>query len=303
MHQPTVETFVIESSLVGDRLEVSVALPSGVSAGPERLPVVYVLDPSFNFQTATAATTWLATASRLAGGHFPPTMVVGVGYPTDDLGAIMARRARDLTPTEGGAPEGLSLPPFPLGLGGAERFLDALVSEVMPQVEARHPADPSNRTLVGHSFGGLFAAFTLFRQPAAFRRYLVISPSLWWDDRVILRHEQAWAENHDDLPARVFVAVGRSEQAAGGGWKNEGFPDEAIAALRQVDNCRELCNRLDARKYPALGLDTVVLDGEYHLTIAAAAITRGLISLGSDGDVTAHAEPVPAPGARSAPAA
>lgn len=291
MHLPAVETFVIESSLVGDRLEVSVALPSGVGAAPVRLPVVYVLDPSFNFQTATAAATWLATASRLAGGPFPPTMVVGVGYPTDDLGAIMARRARDLTPTEGGAPEGLSLPPSPLGLGGAERFLDALVGEVMPQVEARHPADPSDRTLLGHSFGGLFAAFTLFRRPAAFRRYLVISPSLWWDDRVILRHEQAWAENHDDLPARVFVGVGRGEQAAGGGWKNEGFPDEAIAALRQVDNCRELCDRLGARKYPALGLDTVVLDGEYHLTVTAAAITRGLISLVSGGSVTARGEP------------
>ena len=287
MHMSAVETFVIESSLVGDSLEVSVALPSGIIPGSERLPVVYVLDPSFNFQTVTAATAWLATASQLAGGDFPPTIVVGVGYPTDDLSDIMARRARDLTPTEGGAPEGLSLPPFPLGLGGAARFLDALVGEVMPQVEATYPADQSDRTLIGHSFGGLFAVFTIFRQPAAFRRYLVISPSLWWDDRVILRHEKAWGETHDNLPARVFVAVGRGEQAAGGGWKNEGFPDEAIAALRQVDNCQEFCDRLDARHYPGLKLDCIVLEGEYHLTIAAAAITRGLISLVS-GD-TAHA--------------
>ena len=137
---------------------MSVALPFGSTAGSEPLPVIYVLDPAFNFLTTTAATAWLATASRLAGGDFPPTVVVGVGYPTDDLGAIMARRARDLTPTDGRAPEGLSLPPFPLGLGGAARFLDALVSEVMPQVEASHPADPADRTLVGHSFGGLFGA-------------------------------------------------------------------------------------------------------------------------------------------------
>jgi predicted alpha/beta superfamily hydrolase len=223
---------------------------------------------------------------------------VGVGYPTDDLGAIMARRARDLTPTDGRVPEGLSLPPFLFGLGGAARFLDALVSEVMPQVEARHPADPADRTLVGHSFGGLFALFTLFRQPAAFGRYLVISPALWWDDRVVLRHEQAWAENHDNLPARVFVAVGRSEQAAGGGWKNEGLPDEAITAVRQVDNCRELCTRLDARQYPSLSLDCVVLDGEYHLTVGAAAITRGLISLFSGGNAAIHAEQVAGASAR-----
>lgn len=297
MRLPTVETFVIESSRVGDRLAVSVALPAGSAAGSDPLPVIYVLDPAFNFLTTTAATAWLATASRLAGGDFPPTVVVGVGYPSDDLGAIMARRARDLTPTDGHAPEGLSLPPFPLGLGGAARFLDALVSEVMPQVEAPHLADPTDRTLVGHSFGGLFGLVTLFGQPAAFRRYLIISPSLWWDNQVILRHEQAWAESHDNLPARLFIAVGGREQAAGGGWKNEGFPDEAIAAVRQVDNCRELSTRLDARQYPGLSLECVVLDGEYHLTVAAAAITRGLISLFS-GNVAVHAEQVEGASAR-----
>lgn len=279
MELPTVETLVIESSEIGDRLEVSVALPPGCAAGADPLPVVYVLDAAFNFQTATAATTWLATASQLAGGDFAPAIVVGVGYPTDDLGAIMPRRARDLTPTDGRAPEGLSLPPFPLGLGGAARFLDALVSEVMPQVEASHPADPADRMLLGHSFGGLFGLFTLFRSPAAFRRYLIVSPSIWWDERVILRYEQSWAEDHDDLPARVFLAVGGNEQAAGGGWKNEGFPDEAIAAVRQIDNWRELCARLDARRYRGLSLKCVLLDGEYHLTVGAAAITRGLTSL------------------------
>ena len=298
MRLPTVETFVIESSRVGDRLAVSMALPSGSTAGSDPLPVIYVLDPAFNFLTTTAATAWLATAGRLAGGDFRPSVVVGVGYPTDDLVAIMARRARDLTPTDGRAPEGLSLPPFPFGLGGAARFLDALVSEVMPQVEASHLADPEDRTLVGHSFGGLFALFTLFDRPAAFRRYLIISPSLWWDDRVILRHEQAWADNHDNLPARLFIAVGGREQAAGGGWKNEGFPDAAIAAVRQVDNCRELCTRLDARQYPGLSLECVVLDGEYHLTVGAAAITRGLISLFSGGNVAVHAEPVAGASAR-----
>lgn len=276
MELPAVETFVIDSSAIGDRLELSIALPPGRDAGAEPLPVIYVLDAAFNFQTATAATSWLETASRLAGGDFPPAMVVGVGYPTDDLSAIMARRARDLTPTDGRAPEGLSLPTFPLGLGGAARFLDALVSEVLPQVEARHPADAADRTLLGHSFGGLFALFTLFRSTAVFDRYLIVSPSVWWDGRVILRYEQTWAEEHDDLPACVFLAVGRNEQAAGGGWKNEGFPDEAITAVRQVDNCRELCARLDGRHYPGLSLEFVLLDGEYHLTIGAAATTRGL---------------------------
>ena len=43
------------------------------------------------------------------------------------LGAVMAWCARDLTPTVGRPPKGLMLPPFPFGLGGAARYLDALV--------------------------------------------------------------------------------------------------------------------------------------------------------------------------------
>ena len=299
MRLPTVETLVIESAQTDDRLEVSVAVPSGPSAAGRPLPVIYVLDPVLNFETATAAAGWLATAGQLAGGDFPRTIVVGVGYPNDDdVRKVMARRARDLTPTDGPAPEGLSLPPFPFGLGGAARFLDALVSEVMPQIEAAYGADPDDRTLVGHSFGGLFALFTLFRVPAAFRRYLIISPSIWWDARVILRHEANWAAHHHNLPASVFIAVGRNEQAPGGGWKNEGFPDEAIAAIRQLDNYRELCVRLHARRYPDLNLECAVFDGEYHLTITAAAITRGLISLFTADNRRAHNEPstgAPAP--------
>ena len=267
MGSPTLEAFVVESSHVEDRLEVSVALPPGRVPGDLALPAVYVLDPEFNLPTTVAAATWLATAGRLAGGEFPPVAMVGIGYPTEDLVEIRVRRARDLTPTP----------------GGAARFLDALVDEVMPQVEARYPVDPADRTLVGHSLGGLFGLLTLFRRPQVFSRYLIVSPSIWWDDRVVLRHEHAWAEANADLPARVFVAVGREEQAPGGGWKNEGFPDDAVAVARQVDSCRDLCSRLESRGYPGLDLELVVFDGEFHLTVGAAAITRGLIWLFSGG--------------------
>lgn len=69
--------------------------------------------------------------------------------------------------------------------------------------------------------------------------------------------------------------------------------------MRQVDNCRELCKQLAGRRYPSLTMESAVLDGEYHLTVGAAAITRGLISLFSGGNVAVHAERVPGAGARA----
>jgi len=105
------------------------------------------------------------------------------------------------------------------------------------------------------------------------------------------------ADAHDDLPARLFLGVGSNEQVGGGGWKNEGFPDEAIAAIRAVDNCQELYARLAARRYPGLDLEFVVFEGEYHLTIGAAAITRGLLSL--ELTPASSASPAPPQGRRS----
>lgn len=278
MYLPTAETLVIESDEVGDRLDVVVARPAD-SGADVPLSVVYALDPAFTFATVVAAASWLRTASQLAGGDIPPLLVVGVGYPSADLGEIIARRARDLTPTDGGAPANVRLPVPPFGFGGAARFLDALEQEVMPEVEARYDVDSVDRTLLGFSFGGLFALYTLFHRPQTFGRYLVVSSSIWWDDRVVLRYEEAWAADHEDLPARVFLSVGREEQSPGGGWKNEGFPDEALAALRQVENVRELCNRLRSRRYAGLRLDCAFLEGEHHLTGTAAAVTRGLVAL------------------------
>jgi predicted alpha/beta superfamily hydrolase len=216
----------------------------------------------------------------------PESIVVTVGYPTEEPSEVMARRARDLTPSEGHASP-IHLPPLPLGFGGASMFLDALVDEVIPEVAAHCPEISEDRTLVGWSFGGLFALYTLFHRPQCFNRYLVVSPSIWWDGRILLQYEEAWANSHRDLPARVFLAVGGQEQEPGGGWKNEAFPDEAIAAVQQVTNLKELSSRLSGRGYRSLELETVVLEGEYHLTVPAAALTRGLLWLLSEPAVEA----------------
>jgi len=34
---------------------------------------------------------------------------------------------------------------------------------------------------IGHSLGGLIAAYTLLARPEMFQAYIAISPSLWWD--------------------------------------------------------------------------------------------------------------------------
>ena len=278
MDQPLIDTFLLESPSLNDHLEITIALPVGLDPEGGRTPVIYVLDPIVNFQPVVAAANYLFMGSTMFGGNMPRVIVAGIGYAVDHPGQIMAKRARDLTPSAGKS-NPIKLPRFPHGVGGAARFLDVLSKQVLPEVESRYPADPKNRTLVGHSFGGLFSLYTLFHSPDMFSRYLCVSPSLWWDNKLALRYEQAWADGHQDLAAKVFLAVGREEQSKSGSWRNEGAPNELLAAARQVENLSELALRLEMRKYQHLDLAHAVLSDEYHFTVMPTAITRGLLFL------------------------
>jgi uncharacterized protein len=64
------------------------------------------------------------------------------------------------------------------------------------------------RILVGHSLGGLFAIHVLTSAPDAFNAYVGTSPSLWWDDRVVLREAEKFFAGRSDLQAFLYFTVG-----------------------------------------------------------------------------------------------
>jgi len=93
--------------------------------------------------------------------------------------------------------------------GGGARFQAFLTEELRPFLEARYPLDPHQASLVGHSFGGLFAANVLAESPRAFDAYVIASPSVWIDPPVLARLASITTGSEH----RVFVAVGEQEEA------------------------------------------------------------------------------------------
>lgn len=152
----------IRSAALGEERPYFVYAPAGARQGP--LPLIVLLDGDTHFHHVTGIVRFLADQGRI-----PRAVVVAVPNTTD--------RTRDLTPPllRAGADRGR----FPTG-GGADRMLRFLVDELVPEVERTHGASPF-RVLVGHSFGGLFAAHAMLARPAAFQGYVAVSPSLWWD--------------------------------------------------------------------------------------------------------------------------
>ena len=88
------------------------------------------------------------------------------------------------------------------------------MDELQPLIADRYRVGPSS-TYVGHSFGGLFGAFTLLERPQTFDRYVLASPSIWWDERVLLRRARAHQARESGRRTSVAILVGGEETPEG----------------------------------------------------------------------------------------
>lgn len=161
---------------------------------PGPWPVLLCLDGDDQFPLLCEARASLVAAHP----ELTSLLLVGIGY-----GASYQQpgnhRARDYTsvPIEG-APDG----------GGADAFLDFLVTQLWPELTRRYPVHPDIRGIAGHSLGALFALHALFKPAPFFNRILASAPSIWWGARILLQQAATLRAAQATLPARAFLGVG-----------------------------------------------------------------------------------------------
>lgn len=236
-------TFVIRDPKTQVPYRIYVALPQGYANSSRRYRALYVLDADATFALATQAYRLLRVDSAM-----PDLLLVGIGY---DLGgaARRSRRNRDLTPTRVASDT---------ATGESAAFLRSLAEVIIPAIDSLYRTDLIDRAIFGHSLGGLFALYALFERPDLFRRYIVSSPSLWWDDAVVLQLESGFARRERSLPKAVFMSVGSEEPADMREW------------------FQPFADSLTSRQHRDLRFTAVVLPYETHLSAPATAFTRGL---------------------------
>ena len=240
---------------------LQVALPEGYDDSESDYPLVVCHDPQWTFGTTCDAALNLGLARLI-----PRVIVAGVGWDIDTAKAVLRRRGEAYTPTNAPFPDRVAPKEGgPTPSGGAAAHLAWLRGEVLPLLDSRYRTRPGDRTHVGHSLSGLFGLFTMFTAPDTFSRYLLASPSIWWDDKAILSFEERYAADHGDLAARVFASVGADEEQPGF------YP--------MIQNLRILERALRGRSYPNLDLTVTELADEIHFSTIPGAISRGLRTL------------------------
>jgi len=174
-----------------------------------------------------------------------PVIIVNVGHsPAKDA---MTLRARDFTPTKtSGDPNS----------GGAPAFLDFLEHELIPLIDRTYRTSTSDRGLLGHSLGGLFAIYALEQRPALFQRIVAASPALQPDDVLLKEASRALRA----LPAKVRLDL------------SVGSDDE----LGFTQTTTEFARVLDELKPKGLDYRFTLYPGENHNSVRLVSFPAGL---------------------------
>lgn len=192
----------VYSEILRETRHYWVHLPSSYydkSIQPMKYPVLYVLDGNIHFHSITGMIEILS--SGVNGTHVIPEMIIVAILNTD--------RTRDFTPTaskkgfDGKDADWLGTS------GGGDRFLKFLEEELIPGVESDYRTFPY-RTFVGHSFGGLAGINALISRPQLFNAYVLIDPSVWWDEKMMLKKTADFLPSADLKGRSLFVGQANS---------------------------------------------------------------------------------------------
>ena len=247
----------VYSEVLKESREFYVQFPEGFDPeSDKKYPVSYILDGE-NLLPALSV-----TQKFYSGGFIPDMILIGISNHKN--------RSRDLTPT-------LVEPSWEPNGGGAA-FLKFIGEELIPFIEDKYPVT-NYRTLIGHSYGGLFAINTLLNQPSLFENYLAIDPSLDWDDQLMLKQAKEVFSKESLKRKSLYVSLS--------GQLHMQKPEMTLENVMQDDSEFTLFARsniafsdfIRANSETGLDFDWEFFSKDLHGTVPLPSLRNGLISL------------------------
>jgi predicted alpha/beta superfamily hydrolase len=188
----------IYSKILNEKRKIRIYLPTSATnttLAKHHYPVVYLLDGDVNF---TSVTEIIQQLSGLNENRTCPEMIV--------VGITNTNRTRDLTPTNSlFGPVDKRDTGFKTS-GGGEKFIAFIEKELMPHIDSLYPASPY-KILIGHSLGGLIAMDILINHNSMFNAYVLIDPSMWWDQKKLLNQAQQVLKQKTFKGKALFLGI------------------------------------------------------------------------------------------------
>ncbi|HKO00705.1 MAG TPA: alpha/beta hydrolase-fold protein, partial [Thermoanaerobaculia bacterium] len=187
-----------ESKLLGNKRQLTIYTPPGYDDRVDRrYPVLYMQDGQNLFDNfrAFAGQAWRlreAADDAIGARSMSPAIIVGVDHTHAD-------RVHEYAPTRD----------IKRAAGGkADDYAQMLLEELKPVIDATYRTLIDHTAVGGSSLGGLVSMHLLLMHPDVFHGGIVMSPSVWWDNRAILKEVDRYAAPQHP---RIWLDIGGRE--------------------------------------------------------------------------------------------
>ena len=233
------QTDTVYSSYAKDKYAIIIKKPEGYSA-QKKYHHVYMTDGSIGIgdYVLGKSSSWKA--------DIPSNCVIIAIAHTGDW---HDQRPRDLIPSD-------ISKNATKDFGKADLFYLFLQKELIPFIEKKMP-NKKSRVFIGHSFGGLFCLYTLFKPDPLFDRHFAISPSIWANYYELDKIEDAFFKTNKSLKANVTLYVGGLE-----------FLNKVLYSTRSF------YKTTSERKYGGFTISKTEIGNANHFSIRAPAIDK-----------------------------
>ncbi len=194
--------FQFNSVILNEKRTIYVHLPDSYTKEQKSYPVLYLFDAEINFKPVCGVVDILSRWKIIPG-------LIVIGLPNTD-------RMRDLTPTRDRK--------FNIG-GGGDNFLRFLKEELIPHIDNNYNTQ-SFRILEGHSISGMFTMYAFTADTTLFAAYIAVSPSMYWDEQIMLSKIDDFLKTNPDLRKQLYVTLSNEPEFM--------LVKETIAIIRKV---------------------------------------------------------------------
>ncbi len=150
--------------------------------------------------------------------------------------------------------------------GHSDKFISFIETELLPFIEKKFKTTES-KTIIGESLGGLLAAEILLKKSLLFNTYIIVSPSLWWNNGSLLNQDSEILNETFKQQTKIYIGVGK-----------EGLTPTDIPRVMEVD-ANLLADKIKKTKSNSVKLMFDYLPQENHATIMHQAVLNAFRQL------------------------
>ncbi len=243
----------IQSNILSEKRTLNIYLPEGYNPQDStKYPVIYLLDGS-------ADEDFIHIVGLVQYNSFewinivPKSIVVGI--------ANVDRRRDFSFPST--IPSDKKNNPTS---GHSDKFISFIATELQPYIDNKYKTNTS-KTIIGQSLGGLLTTEILLKKPTLFNTYIIVSPSLWWDNGSLLQQHSEILEPTFTQITNIYIGVGK-----------EGLTPTTPPRVMEVD-ANVLADKIRLTKSASVRVSFDYLPQENHATIMHQAVLNAFRQL------------------------